>query len=84
MQPILYRIEHTRNRTSSATFEGDGVLIRLAGRLSTREEERHIASLLKRMAQRFADHRASQVIDPLPPFSTQTAPSPSLLQMEPR
>lgn len=59
-----YRIERTRNRTSSASFKDDGVVIRLAGRLSALEEERHIASLLKRMARRFADHRASQVIDP--------------------
>jgi len=59
-----YRIERTHNRTSSASFEGDGVLIRLAGRLSLREEERHIASLLKRMARHFADHRKTQVIDP--------------------
>lgn len=44
------------------------MLIRLAGRLSTREEEQHIASLLKRMARRFADHRASQVIDPFHPL----------------
>ncbi|MDO8468675.1 MAG: M48 family metallopeptidase [Candidatus Peribacter sp.] len=65
---IPYRIERTRNRTSSATFEGDGVLIRLAGRLSTREEERHIASLLKRMARRFADHRVSRTIDPFRPL----------------
>ncbi|MDD5041057.1 MAG: M48 family metallopeptidase [Candidatus Peribacteraceae bacterium] len=63
-----YRIERTRNRTSSALFEGDGVLIRLAGRLSAREEQRHIASLLKRMARRYADHRASQVIDPFRPL----------------
>ena len=63
-----YRIERTRNRTSSASFEGEGVLIRLAGRLSALEEKRHIASLLKRMARRFADHRASQIIDPFRPL----------------
>ncbi|MFH1444015.1 MAG: M48 family metallopeptidase [Candidatus Peregrinibacteria bacterium] len=61
---LPYRIERTRNRTSSATFQGDGVLIRLAGRLSAVEEKRHLSSLLKRMARRFADHHASQVIDP--------------------
>ncbi|OIO54404.1 hypothetical protein AUJ46_03670 [Candidatus Peregrinibacteria bacterium CG1_02_54_53] len=59
-----YRIERTRNRTSSATFQGDGVLIRLAGRLSAREAQRHITSLLRRMARRFTDHHASQIIDP--------------------
>lgn len=59
-----YRIVHTDNRTSSALFEGNGVLIRLAGRLSAQEEERHIASLLRRMARRFAAHRAARVIDP--------------------
>jgi len=62
--PLPYRIVRTGNRTSSASFKDDGVLIRLAGRLSALEEEHHITSLLKRMARRFADHRASQVIDP--------------------
>lgn len=49
-------------------FEDAGVLIRLAGHLSAQEEERHIASLLKRMARRFASHRASQAIDPFLPL----------------
>lgn len=65
---LPYRIERTGNRTSSATFESDGVLIRLAGRLSAREEERHIASLLRRMARRYAAHRASTAIDPFGPL----------------
>lgn len=65
---VPYRIERTRNRTSSASFEENGVLIRLAGCLSAQEEERHIASLRRRMARRFADHRASQVIDPFRPL----------------
>lgn len=59
-----YRIVRTGNRTSSASFKDDGVLIRLAGRLSAQEEERHITSLLRRMARRFAAHRAARVIDP--------------------
>lgn len=65
---LPYRIERTRNRTSNASFEGEGVVIRLAGRLSAQEEERHIASLLKRMARRFTDHRTSQVINPFRPL----------------
>lgn len=59
-----YRVEHTGNRTSSAVFEGKGVLIRLAGHLSAREEQRHIETLLRRMARRFAAHRAVRPIDP--------------------
>jgi len=61
---ISYSIERTRNRSSSAVITGEGVLIRLAGRLSAREEERHIAILLKRMAKRYASHRSAPSIDP--------------------
>lgn len=61
---LPYRIVRTGNRTSSASFKDDGVLIRLAGRLSAQEEERHIESLLRRMARRFAAHRTARVIDP--------------------
>lgn len=61
---IPYSIEHTRNRSSSAVITEEGVLIRLAGRLSLREEGRHIAILLKRMAKRYSSHRSAPSIAP--------------------
>jgi len=52
MHCFNYSIERTNNRTSSASFKDDGVLIRLAGRLSEAEEQRHVTSLLRRMVRR--------------------------------
>ncbi len=59
-----HRIERTRNRTSRAMFDGDEILIRLAGRLSASEEERHIQTLLRRMAKAQAKLVQQTLIDP--------------------
>lgn len=64
MSSLPYRIERTRNRTSRASFDGDTVLIRLARWLSASEEERHIQTLLKRMAKAHAKHVERTLIDP--------------------
>lgn len=68
MQNLPYHIERTRNRTSSASITNDGVLIRLAGRLSTEEERLHIQVLLKRMAKRYTEYRSAPRIDPFDPL----------------
>ncbi|MFA5800213.1 MAG: M48 family metallopeptidase [Candidatus Peribacteraceae bacterium] len=64
MSLLPYRIERTRNRTSRAMLEGDTVVIRLAGRLPVHEEQRHIATLLKRMTKVHAKLQGTPRIDP--------------------
>ncbi len=49
--PPPYRIERTKNRSSRATFRDGTILIRLAERLTEREEQKHIEILLKRMSK---------------------------------
>ncbi|MDD5055770.1 MAG: DUF45 domain-containing protein [Candidatus Peribacteraceae bacterium] len=68
MSSLPYRIERTHNRTSRASFDGDTILIRLARWLSASEEERHIATLLKRMAKAHAKHVERTLIDPFGPL----------------
>jgi predicted metal-dependent hydrolase len=58
------RIERTRNRTSRAMLDGDTIVIRLAGRMSLAQEQKHIESLLKRMAKLKARVAAQNTIDP--------------------
>lgn len=64
MPSLPYRIERTRNRTSRAMLEGDTIIIRLAGRLPAAEEQRHITTLLKRMAKVHARLQNTPRIDP--------------------
>ncbi len=64
MSALPYRIERTTNRTSRAHLENDTVVIRLAGRMPRHEEERHIATLLRRMARAYAKRAAGCKIDP--------------------
>ncbi len=64
MSSLPYHIERTKNRTSRATIDGDGVLIRLARNLSLKEEQRHIDVLLKRMSKVHARLATTPLIDP--------------------
>ena len=68
MFDLPYRIEQTRNRTSRAIFNGNGVLIRLARNLSRKEEQRHIDVLLKRMSKVHARMISMPLIDPFQPL----------------
>lgn len=59
-----HRIERTRNRSSSARLLNGEIVIRLAGHLTTAEEQRHISSLLRRMARVAVRERQLSLIDP--------------------
>ena len=67
MSHLPYRIERTNNRSSRAVFADDMILIRLAGRLTQTEEQRHIDTLLKRMTKAQARYAARHLIDPFRP-----------------
>ncbi len=75
-QSIPYRIERTRNRHSRAVVLDDTtsgelrrtIVIRLARRLSEREEQRHIESLVRRMTKMLLHDRKRVKIDPFFPL----------------
>ncbi len=58
------RIERTSNRHSRAVLQNDTIVIRLARRLSERDEQRHIESLVRRMAKMLENERGRVKIDP--------------------
>lgn len=62
------RIERTHNRHSRAVLMNDTIVIRLARRLSEREERRHIESLVRRMVKMLERDRQRIHIDPFFPL----------------
>lgn len=62
------RIERTRNRHSRAVLQQNTIVIRLARRLSEREEQRHIESLVRRMTKMLERDRSRMKIDPFFPL----------------
>lgn len=66
--PLPHRIEYTRNKHSRAVAEGNTIVIRLARNLSRTEEQRHIASLLRRMERLMRREHAKIAIDPFRPL----------------
>jgi predicted metal-dependent hydrolase len=67
-QPLPHRIERTRNRASRAVLRDGEVIIRLAGRLTAKEESEHVAILLGRMAKAAAKEVKRRKIDPFEPL----------------
>lgn len=67
-KPIPHRVIRTKNKHSRAIYQGDTIIIRLAGDLSQKEEKDHIESLLKRMGKIVAKERRKIVIDPFRPL----------------
>lgn len=65
---IKYVVERTKNRHSRALLKDGTVVIRLAKRLSTREEQRHIEELLSRMAKMVVRESKRSSIDPFRPI----------------
>ena len=63
------RIERTHNRHSRAVLQQDTIVIRLARRLSASEEQRHIESLVRRMATMLQTDRQRTVVDAYFPLS---------------
>ena len=76
MESSLVRIERTRNRHSRAVLQIDTtcgeprrtIVVRLARRLSEREEQRHIESLVRRMVTMLEQDRSRVRIDPFFPI----------------
>lgn len=68
MQVPPYRIEQTRNRHSRALLREHTIIIRLARGLSIREEQEHVASLLKRMVRIASREATRTAIDPFRPL----------------
>ena len=58
------RIERPRNRHSRAVLQNDTIVIRLARRLSERDEQRHIENLVRRMVKMLENDRGRVKIDP--------------------
>lgn len=67
MTPAV-RIERTRNRHSRAVLVQDTIVIRLARRLSEREAQRHIESLVRRMVKMLERDRRRIKVDPFFPI----------------
>lgn len=68
-----HRIERTKNRTSRATLRDGKIIIRLAGRLTSREEVEHITVLLGRMTKAAAKEVKRKKIDPFDPLVQRTS-----------
>lgn len=66
--PVPHRIERTRNRHSRAVLRDDTIVIRLARGLTTREEQIHIDSLLRRMQRHVLREQKRLLIDPFRPL----------------
>lgn len=78
---IPYRVERTRNRHSRAVLMNDTIVIRLARRLSEREEQRHIESLVRRMVKMLERDRRRIKVDPFfPIFDGQALEVEALVQ----
>ncbi|NOS67601.1 MAG: M48 family metallopeptidase [Candidatus Peribacteraceae bacterium] len=67
MSPLV-RIERTRNRHSRAVLDRDMIVIRLARRLTSFEEQRHIESLVRRMTKMLQQDRGRVKVDPYFPI----------------
>lgn len=63
-----YRIERTKNRVSRASLRDGTVIIRLAKRLTAKEEQVHIESLLRRMSRVVVREAQRKTIDPFRPL----------------
>ncbi|MSR87438.1 hypothetical protein EXS70_04710, partial [Candidatus Peribacteria bacterium] len=77
---VHVRIERTKNRHSRAVLQNDTIVVRLARRLSEREEQRHIENLVRRMATMVEKDRSRTRIDPFfPVFDGQALEIESLV-----
>lgn len=68
MTDVRYSIERTRNRHSRAVLRDGVILVRLARGLPYAEEQRHIDSLVRRMAKAHGKEAKKVRIDPFGPL----------------